>query len=129
MLAKVRLGILQAFQPYQSLQVALGDWTGHHVHAAVPWLISYLNGSTAAGFLFARLYWHLPGKSGLVKGLIAGVLGWLATDLIFLPLLGLGPFAMKLGLGLGPALFSLWMMLTYSVVMGIVYSLIYALPV
>jgi hypothetical protein len=36
---------------------------------------------------------------------------------------------MKLGLGLGPALFSLWMMLTYSVVMGIVYSLIHALPV
>ena len=129
MLAKARLGILQAFQPYQSLQVALSGWTGQHVHAAVPWLISYLNGSTAAGFLFARLYWHLPGKSGLMKGLIAGLLGWLAMDLIFLPLLGLGPFAMKLGLGLGPALFSLWMMLTYSVVMGIVYSLIYAIPV
>jgi hypothetical protein len=55
MLAKARLGILQAFQPYQSLQAALSGWTGQHVHAAVPWLISYLNGSTAAGFLFARL--------------------------------------------------------------------------
>lgn len=129
MFAKARLGILQSFQPYQSLQIALSDWTGRHVHAAVPWLISYLNGSTAAGFLFARPYWHLPGKSGLMKGLIAGLLGWLAMDLIFLPLLGLGPFAMKLGLGLGPALFSLWMMLTYSVVMGIVYSMIYAIPI
>jgi hypothetical protein len=82
MLAKARLGILQAFQPYQSLQAALSGWTGPHVHAAVPWLISYLNGSTAAGFRFARLCWPLPGKSGLVKGLIAGVLGWLAMDLI-----------------------------------------------
>lgn len=129
MYAKARLGILQSFQPYQSLQIALSDWTGRHVHPAVPWLISYLNGSTAAGFLFARLYWHLPGKSGLMKGLIAGVLGWLAMDLIFLPLLGLGAFAIRLGLGPWPALFSLAMMLTYSVVMGIVYSMIYAIPI
>ena len=45
-------------------------------------------------------------------------------DLIFFPLLGLGPFAMQLGLGLRPALFSLGMMLTYSVVMGAVYGMI-----
>ena len=90
----------------------------------MPWLISYLNGSTAAGFAFARLYGRLPGNSGLIKGFIAGVLGWLAMDLIFFPLLGLGPFAMQLGLGLRPALFSLGMMLTYSVVMGAVYGMI-----
>jgi hypothetical protein len=48
----------------------------------------------------------------------------LAMDLIFFPLLGLGPFAMQLGLGLRPALFSLGMMLTYSVVMGAVYGMI-----
>jgi len=58
------------------------------------------------------------------KGFIAGVLGWLAMDLIFFPLLGLGPFVMQLGLGLRPALFSLGMMLTYSVVMGAVYGMI-----
>jgi hypothetical protein len=34
-----------------------------------------------------------------MKGFISGVLGWLAMDLIFFPLLGLGPFAAKLGLG------------------------------
>jgi hypothetical protein len=128
MYAKAQLGILESFQPYQSLQIALGYWTGQYVHPAVPWLISYLNGSTAAGFAFARLYRHLPGSSGPMKGFIAGVLGWLAMDLIFFPLLGLGPFATRLGLGLGPALFSLGMMLTYSVVMGIVYSMIDAAP-
>ncbi len=128
MYAKSRLGILDTFQPYQSLRLALGHLTGQHVHPIVPWLISYLNSSTAAGFIFARLYWHLPGSNGLVKGFTSGVLGWLVMDLIFFPLLGLGPFAVQVGLGFGPALFSLWMMLTYSVVMGVVYGQIYALP-
>jgi len=115
--------ILESFQPYQSLQIALSYWTGEYVHPLVPWLLSYINGSTAAGFAFANLYRHLPGSSGPTKGFIAGVIGWLAMDLIFFPLLGLGPFATHLGFGLWPALFSLGMMLAYSVVMGIVYSI------
>jgi hypothetical protein len=124
MLGKSKLGILESFQPYQNLQIALGFWTGEYIHPLVPWLLSYINGSTAAGFAFANLYRHLPGSSGPMKGFIAGLLGWLAMDLIFFPLLGLGPFATHLGLGLWPALFSLAMMLAYSVVMGIVYSMI-----
>jgi hypothetical protein len=46
--------------------------------------------------------------------------------LVFFPLLGLGPFAIQVGLGLRPALFSLFMMLTYSVALGIVYGMIEA---
>ena len=124
MFAKAQLGILESFQPYQSLQMALIYWTGDYVHPAVPWLISYLNGSTLASFAFARLYRHLPGNSGPIKGLISGVLGWLAMDLICFPLLGLGPFATQVGLGLRPAMFSLLMVLTYSIAMGSVYSTI-----
>jgi hypothetical protein len=122
MFGKTQLGILESFQPYESLQMALGQWTGEYIHPLLPWLLSYLNGSTAAGFAFANLYQHLPGGSGPTKGFIAGVLGWLAMDLIFFPLLGMGPFATRLGLGLWPALFSLGMILAYSVVMGLVYS-------
>jgi hypothetical protein len=128
MFGKARWGILPSFQPYQSLQITLGDWTGEYVHPVVPWLLSYLNGSTAAGFAFARLYRRLPGYSGPMKGVITGVLGWLAMDFIFFPLLGLGPFATRLGLGPWPALFSLGMMLAYSVVMGTIYSMIDAGP-
>ena len=123
MLGKAKLGILESFQPYQSLQIALSYWTGENVHPLVPWLISYINGSTVAGLAFANLYPHLPGRSGLVKGFIAGVLGWLAMNLIFFPLLGLGLFATHLDLGIWPSLFSLGMMLAYSVVMGIVYGM------
>jgi hypothetical protein len=54
--------------------------------------------------------------------LIFGVLGWAIMGLLFFPLLGLGFFATQIGLGLSPALFSLAMLLAYSVVMGIVYA-------
>ena len=42
--------------------------------------------------------------------------------LVFFPLLGLGFFAFQVGTGISPALFSLAMLLTYSVTMGIVYD-------
>jgi len=42
--------------------------------------------------------------------------------LIFFPLIGFGPFAIQVGSGFGPALLSLGMTLTYSIVMGTVYS-------
>jgi hypothetical protein len=42
-------------------------------------------------------------------------------NLIFFPLIGLGPFAMRVELGIKPTLLSLFMVLTYSVVLGIVY--------
>jgi hypothetical protein len=50
-----------------------------------------------------------------------GLLGWVLMDLIFFPLIGLGPFAMAVGLGIKPALLSLAMVLTYSIVLGSVY--------
>jgi hypothetical protein len=102
--------------------MALGRWVGSDVHPTVPWALSFLNGSTVVGFAFGRIYRHLPGNSGATKGLVFGVLGWMAIGLLFFPLLGLGPFATQLGLGIWPALFSLAMLLTYSIVMGIVYA-------
>ena len=41
--------------------------------------------------------------------------------LIFFPLIGLGPFAFGIGLGIAPAMMSLGMVLTYSVILGTVY--------
>jgi hypothetical protein len=42
MVAKAQLGILESFQPYQSLQLALSHWTGESVHPMVPWLLSFV---------------------------------------------------------------------------------------
>lgn len=110
------------FPTYESLQLALSHLTGGRVHPVVPWLLSFLNGSTITGFSFGRLYPHLPGRAGAIKGLSFGVSCWTVMGLLFFPLLGLGVFATSIGLGLWPAPFSLAMLLTYSVVMGVVYD-------
>lgn len=90
--------------------------------------LSFLNGSLVVGALFGRLYRRLPGRNGAVKGLIFGLFGWMVMGLLFFPWLGLGVFALSVGLGIQPALFSLAMLLAYSVVMGMVYDALDARP-
>ncbi len=118
---KSRLGLLPTFQPYQSFQIALDRWVGSDVPTIVPWLLSFLNGMALLGLLFARIIQFLPGKSGAAKGLSFGLIGWVLLNLIFFPLIDLGPFASRVGAGIGPALLSLGMLLTYSIVLGTVY--------
>jgi hypothetical protein len=114
-------GLLPSFQPYQSLQMALSHWVGTDVPAIVPWALSFLNGMTILGFLFARINRLLPGKTGAIKGVIFGLIGWVLMGLIFFPLIGLGPFAIGVGSGIGPAVLSLAMLQAYSIVLGTVY--------
>jgi hypothetical protein len=90
----------------------------------VPWLLSFLNGMTILGFLFARINGLLPGKSGAAKGVTFGLFGWVFMGLIFFPAIGLGPFAIGVGSGPGPALLSLVMLQAYSIVLGTVYGLL-----
>ncbi len=122
MFLKSWMGLLPSFQPYESLQTALSHLIGREVHPFVPWALSFLNGATIIGFIFGRMYPQLPGNNGATKGLTFGILGWAMMGLLFFPLLGLGLFASQIGLGIAPALFSLAMLLTYSVIMGIVYA-------
>ena len=119
---KSRAGWLPTFQPYKSLQTTLSSLVGADVHPAVPWLLSFLNGSILVGFIFGRVFWMLPGSSGAIKGTIFGLFGWMLMGLVFFPLLGLGAFAVNVGLGIAPSLFSLAMFMTYSVVLGVVYG-------
>ena len=119
---KSRSGLLPAFQPYETLQMTLGRMMGDQVHPAVPWLLSWVNGSAFLGFVFGRIYGLLPGRSGLIKGIIFGLIGWAVMGLVFFPLLGLGVFAMNIGLGIAPAMFALAMFMTYSVVLGLVFA-------
>lgn len=121
---KSRSGLFPAFQPYQSLQATLAHWAGTNVPAIVPWALSFLNGMTILGFLFARISRLLPGNSGAAKGVTFGLIGWVFMGLVFFPVIGLGPFAIGVGSGLGPALLSLMMLQAYSIVLGTVYGLL-----
>jgi hypothetical protein len=122
MYLKSRTGLLPAFQPYESFRATLAHWVGADVPAIVPWVLSLLNGMTILGFLFARLYRLLPGRTGAAKGATFGVVGWVFMGLVFFPVIGLGPFAVRAGSGLGPALLSFVMLQTYSIVLGTVYA-------
>ena len=119
---KSRIGLLPSFQPYKSFQLALSHWIRTDVPVIVPWALSFLNGMTILGFLFGRINRLLPGRNGVTKGLTFGLMGWVLMGLIFFPMIGLGPFAIRVGLGIEPALLSLAMLLTYSVVLGTVYA-------
>jgi hypothetical protein len=122
MVFKTRSGILPTFQPYPALQSALAGLTGTDVHPVIPWLLSWINGAAVLGFLFGRTYALIPGRSGAAKGVVFGLIGWLLMGLAFFPLIGLGMFALNLGLSIWPALFQLAMFMIYSVVLGAVYG-------
>jgi hypothetical protein len=122
MLLKSGMGWLPSFHPYEDLQLRLSEWVGGSVHPLLPWALSFLNGAVVLGILFGRLYRVLPGRSGAAKGFVFGIFGWIAMGLLFFPMLDQGLFATEAGLGIRPALFSLLMLLTYSVIMGIAYS-------
>jgi hypothetical protein len=121
---KARTGLMPAFQPYQALQAGLAELVGRNVPPLVPWLLSFVNGMAVLGFAFARFYPYIPGRSGVIKGLLFGVAGWLVMNTVFLPLLGLGLFGGAIGLGVRPALFTFAMVQTYSLVMGQVYAIL-----
>jgi hypothetical protein len=123
MLLKSGMGWLPSFQPYDDLQQLLSQLVGGSVNPLIPWALSFLNGSVLLGYLFGRAYRLLPGQSGAAKGLVFGVLGWIVMGLLFFPMLGRGLFATGAGLGFQPALFSLLMILSYSVIMGLIYSI------
>ena len=123
MLLKSGMGWLPSFQPYDDLQQLLSQLVGSSVNPLIPWALSFLNGSVLLGYLFGRAYRLLPGESGAAKGLVFGVLGWIVMGLLFFPMLGRGLFATGAGLGFQPALFSLLMILSYSVIMGLIYSI------
>lgn len=119
---KSRSGLLPTFTPYATLQTTLSRITGDPISPVVPWALSFLNGFIVISLAFKLIYRKLPGSNGAVKGFVYGFLGWAMMGLIFFPLLGLGVFALNAGLGILPALFSLAMVQTYSVVMGMVYG-------
>lgn len=120
---KLRAGLLPDFDPAGALELKLAPLFAHFsLGGAEPWLLSQLNGATVIGLLFGRFYHHLPGDSGLAKGFLLGVAGWLLLSLVLFPLLGLGPF----GSAIGPAVFSFAMVQAFSLVLGAVYAALQA---
>ena len=124
MAVKSSAHILPTFEPYSDLQALLASLVGSSIHPAIPWVLSYFNGSVVLGFLFGQLYFRLPGRSAPAKGAVFGLAIWIVMGLTFFPAIGKGLFAADAGLGLKPTIFSLLMVLTYSITLSAVYSVL-----
>ena len=88
---------------YCAVVAFVPEWHGHS------WISIRLHQRSAA-----RSKWH-------IQSVVFGFIGWVLMGTIFFPLIGLGPFAFGVGLGIWPALQSLVMVLTYSIVLATVY--------
>ena len=121
--------VLPEFQPNDDIQRALSWLTGAAGHPGIASLLLFVNGAVIWGFVFGQTYSFLPGKSPWPKGIFFGVCVWIIMGFVFFPLVDRGVFAIKLGLGIAPAILMLAMLLTYSVTMSLVYHLLNKLPV
>jgi hypothetical protein len=122
MTIKHRAGILPGFEPYDEMQGLLASVTDWSLEPPWSWLIPYVNGALVLGFVFGRLFVHLPGRTAVAKGAAFGFAAWLAMGLGFFPLAGRGVFAYGLGLGGWPAVLSLAMLMIYAIVMSLLYA-------
>ena len=117
-------GPLPEFNPNDDIQRSLSWLTGTEMHPGVAWLLMFVNGAVIWGFVFGQAYRFLPGKKPWQKGVLLGVCAWVVMGLVFFPLVDRGIFAVKLGLGMAPAILLLVMLLAYSVTMSLVYHLL-----
>lgn len=119
-----KTGPLPEFQPNYDIQRGLSWLIGTEIHAGVAWLLLFVNGAVIWGFVFGQIYRFLPGNNPWQKGVFFAVCAWAAMGLVFFPLVDRGIFAVRLGLGIAPAILLLVMLLTYSVTMSLVYHLL-----
>lgn len=113
----------------KDIQRGLWRLIGTEVHPGIGWLLLFVNGAVIWGFVFGQVYRFLPGKGPWPKGVFFGVCVWIVMGLVFFPLVDRGVFAVKLGLGIAPAILMLTMLLTYSVTMSLVYHRLNRVPV
>jgi Family of unknown function (DUF6789) len=128
MAIKHRAGILPDFEPYEDLQRLLSSVMGRSFESPFSWLLPYINGALILGFVFGRLFIHLPGRTAIAKGGAFGFAAWLVMGLGLLPLAGRGVFARELGLGGLPAALMLVMLMIYAIVMSLLYAWLTAPP-
>jgi hypothetical protein len=119
-----KTGPLPEFQPNSDIKRALSWLTGTEIDPGVAWLLLFVNGAVIWGFVFGQTYNFLPGKNPWQKGVFFAICAWAAMGFVFFPLVDRGIFAVRLGLGIAPAILLLVMLLAYSVTMSLVYHLL-----
>ncbi|HSQ05706.1 MAG TPA: DUF6789 family protein, partial [Burkholderiales bacterium] len=106
--------------PELHMVTSLSNILGSPGHIAMGWLAHFVLGTFVWGIAYAVLARYLPGRTYALKGLVFGLILWVAMMLIFMPLTGGGFFAIHRGITVIVA--TLVLQLVYGVVLGIVYG-------
>jgi hypothetical protein len=92
----------------------------------VGWIVYIAASAVVGGALFAWLEPRLPADTIVKRGLLFGVLVWLAQMLLFMPAANTGLFGLELGAGV--PLFTLMTNVAYGAVLGWVYAVMMPTP-
>lgn len=103
-IATCKSGPLPEFDPNNDIQRGLSWLAGTEMHPGIAWLLVLVNGAAIWEFVFGQAYRFLPGKKPWQKGVFFGVCAWIVMGLVFFPLVDRGIIAVKLGLGMAPAI-------------------------
>lgn len=119
MIIKTQLGILPELNPIWDIVAILDRYTGLKFPPDTGWVGHFLIGTVGWGILYTWIRKTLPGPA-VVKGMIFGMLAWLAMMIVFMPLAGHGFFGLSLGIAVPVATFVLH--LVFGAVLGAVYE-------
>ncbi|MGE3731750.1 MAG: DUF6789 family protein, partial [Lysobacterales bacterium] len=92
MFAKGKMGVMPELDIIAMLAGKMGG------AAMMGWAAHFMIGAILYGVGFVVLYNLLPGKGAVAKGALFGVLGWLMMMLLVMPMMGMGMFAMSMGM-------------------------------
>lgn len=116
------LGIL----PQLDLIVMLGGVLGVPGDPLLGWIVHIALGAVVGGALFAWLEPRLGADTVVKRGVLFGVLCWLAMMVVFMPTASAGLFALRLGAGAPIAM--LLINVLYGATLGWVYGIMVPTP-
>lgn len=114
MLIKGMIGIVPELDPVGMLAAMFGG------PIALGWVMHFVIGTVAWGGGYALLYKYLPSNSPVIKGVVFGVLAWIAMMLVIMPIAGKGFFGMEIGV-MAPIM-TMMLHVIFGAVMGFMFS-------
>ena len=119
MVIKAQLGILPELNPIGDIVAIVDRYTGLKFPPDTGWIGHFLIGTIGWGIIYTWIRKSLPGPA-VVKGMIFGLLAWLAMMIVFMPVAGHGLFGLSLGIAVPIA--ALVLHLVFGAVLGAVYA-------
>ena len=84
MVIKAQLGLLPELNPIGDIVAIADRYTGLQFPPSLGWVVHFFIGTVVWGILYTWIKKILPGPA-VVKGLIFGLLAWLAMMIVFMP--------------------------------------------